>query len=58
MRMNTGAISYVNMLVFAVAVTHSPAREIVSRPHESWLKKRGCPEKNVYFNLDNLAFYM
>ena len=32
MRMNTGAISYVNMLVLAVAVNHSPAKETMSNP--------------------------
>ena len=42
---NTGAISYVNMFVFDVAVSHSPAKETISRPVDSWLKKRGCPEK-------------
>ena len=42
-RMKTGAISYVNMLVLAVAVNHSPAMETMSRPVESWLKNLGCP---------------
>lgn len=42
-RINTGAISYVNMFVFAVAVSHSPAMDTMSRPHESWLKNLGCP---------------
>jgi hypothetical protein len=31
------------MLVFAVAVSHSPAMEIRSSPQESWLKNLGCP---------------
>ena len=35
--------SYVNMLVLAVAVSHSPAREVTSSPQESWLKNRGWP---------------
>ena len=34
-KMNTGAISYVNMFVFAVAVNHSPAKETISRPVDS-----------------------
>ena len=46
MSMNVGAISYVNMFVFAVAVNHSPARETMSKPVESWLKKRGWPVKS------------
>ena len=46
-RMKTGAISYVNILVFAAAVSHSPAREVTSRPQDSWLKKRGCPETEI-----------
>ena len=29
------------MLVLAVAVNHSPAREVTSNPQESWLKNRG-----------------
>ena len=33
------------MLVFAVAVNHSPASPITSSPLESWLKQRGCPGK-------------
>ena len=41
---NTGAISYVNMFVFAVAVNHSPAKETMSRPVDNWLKNRGWPE--------------
>ena len=45
MSINVGAISYVNMFVFAVAVNHSPARETMSKPVESWLKKRGWPVK-------------
>ena len=44
--MNTGAISYVNMLVFAVAASHSPAIDMMSNPWDSWLKKWGCPERN------------
>ena len=32
------------MLVLAVAVNHSPAREVTSNPQESWLKNRGWPE--------------
>ena len=32
------------MLVLAVAVSHSPAREVTSSPQESWLKNRGWPE--------------
>ena len=31
------------MLVLAVAVNHSPAREVTSNPQESWLKNRGWP---------------
>ena len=31
------------MLVLAVAVSHSPAREVTSSPQESWLKNRGWP---------------
>ena len=46
MSINVGAISYVNMFVFAVAVNHSPARETMSKPVESWLKKRGWPVKS------------
>ena len=42
-RMKTGAISYVNMLVFAVAVNHSPANDTMSSPVDNWLKNRGCP---------------
>ena len=34
------------MFVLAVAVSHSPANEVTSRPHESWLKKRGWPDNN------------
>lgn len=34
-KINTGAISYVNMLVFAVAVSHSPAIETKSNPVDS-----------------------
>ena len=45
-KMKTGPISYVNMFVFAVAVNHSPAIEIKSRPHDSWLKKCGWPIEN------------
>ena len=33
------------MLVLAVAVSHSPAREVTSSPHESWLKNRGWPAR-------------
>ena len=44
-RMKTGAISYVNMLVLLVAVNHSPAMDTTSKPVESWLKNRGCPAK-------------
>lgn len=32
------------MLVLAVDVSHSPARAIMSRPVDSWLKNLGCPE--------------
>lgn len=36
-----------HMFVLAVAVSHSPAKAMISRPLESWLKKRGCPaQKN------------
>lgn len=45
MRMNTGAISYVNMFVLAVAVSHSPAIDTKSKPHDSWLKNLGWPNK-------------
>ena len=48
-RMKTGAISYVNMLVLAVAVNHSPAMDTISKPVESWLKNRGCPENDLNF---------
>ena len=47
-RMKTGAISYVNMLVLAVAVNHSPAMDTTSKPVESWLKNRGCPASNNF----------
>lgn len=46
-KMKTGAISYVNMLVLAVAVNHSPAIDIRSKPQESWLKNLGCPEIKI-----------
>jgi len=52
-RMNTGAISYVNMLVFAVAVSHSPAMETVSSPQDNWLKKWGWP-----FDIDKPQKYL
>lgn len=29
------------MLVLAVEVSHSPARPMMSRPEDNWLKKRG-----------------
>lgn len=32
------------MLVLAVEVSHSPARPIMSKPEDSWLKKRGWPK--------------
>ena len=32
------------MLVLAVAVSHSPAKEVTSSPQESWLKNRGWPD--------------
>lgn len=32
------------MLVLAVEVSHSPARPIMSRPEDNWLKKRGWPK--------------
>ena len=31
-KIKTGAISYVNILVFDAAVNHSPANETISRP--------------------------
>ena len=43
MRMKTGAISYVNMLVLAAAVSHSPAMDTMSRPSDNSLKKCGWP---------------
>lgn len=35
---------YAYMLVFAAAVSHSPAKETMSSPLLSWLKKCGWPE--------------
>jgi len=32
-----------DMLVLAVAVSHSPAKQTMSRPVDNWLKKRGWP---------------
>ena len=36
------------MLVLAVAVNHSPAREVTSKPQESWLKNRGWPGLRIF----------
>ena len=36
------------MLVLAVAVNHSPAREVTSSPQESWLKNRGWPGLKIF----------
>ena len=36
------------MLVLAVAVNHSPAREVTSNPQESWLKNRGWPGLKIF----------
>ena len=36
------------MLVLAVAVNHSPAREVTSNPQESWLKNRGWPGLRMF----------
>ena len=36
------------MLVLAVAVNHSPAREVTSNPQESWLKNRGWPGLSIF----------
>ena len=36
------------MLVLAVAVNHSPAREVTSNPQESWLKNRGWPGLRIF----------
>lgn len=42
--------SVTHMLVLAVEVSHSPARPMISRPDESWLKNLGWPEKRFYSN--------
>ena len=38
------------MLVLAVAANHSPARDTMSSPWESWFKNRGWPLKSEYFS--------
>lgn len=41
------------MFVLAVDVSHSPAKPIMSSPVDSWLKKRGWPEKRIESNLNS-----
>ena len=41
------------MLVLAVAVSHSPAKEVTSSPQESWLKNRGWPDQNHHDGQDD-----
>ena len=41
---------YTHMLVLAVAVSHSPAKQMTSSPAESWFKKRGCPSLTQHVN--------
>lgn len=45
------------MFVLAVDVNHSPAKPIMSSPVDSWLKKRGWPEKRIESNLEQLRRY-
>lgn len=42
------------MLVLAVDVSHSPARPMMSRPEDSWLKNRGWPKDEITQMLDSV----